>query len=97
MKDFVKLVGSSNNEITEVQPSDAHGKKVVRRSFAHIRIGVGALEGFQLIGRNKEMNNIIELILNKDRQHCEVTSVWGDGWSWKNHTSRRCLSKPRVE
>jgi hypothetical protein len=77
--DEIKEVQSTDSdEIVEVEPTDAEGKKVVRRSLTRARTSVGALES-QLIGREKQITEINEVILNKDIQQCRVISVWGMG------------------
>ncbi|CAL4980388.1 unnamed protein product [Urochloa decumbens] len=91
-KDSVKPVSSSdtattntNNqavalgEITEVESKDADKKKVVTKSLTRIRTGVGASEESQLIGREREILEVIDLILNKGNEKGQVISVWGMG------------------
>lgn len=68
----------AHGEITEGESKDADGKNVVPKSLTRIRTGVGAEES-QLIGRQTEILEVIELILNKDNQQGQVISVWGMG------------------
>ena len=53
-------------EIIDDQSMDADEKKVARKSLTRIRTRGGALEGLQLIGRKKELSEIIDLISNND-------------------------------
>ncbi|CAL4992239.1 unnamed protein product [Urochloa decumbens] len=66
-------------EITEVESKDADKKKVVAKSLTRIRTGVGASEESQLIRREREILEVIDLILNKGNQKGQVISVWGMG------------------
>ncbi|CAL4983804.1 unnamed protein product [Urochloa decumbens] len=94
-KDLVKPLSSSAvvpGEITDDQSKDADGKKVVR-SLTHIRTSVGALE--ELIGRKKEITDIIELILNRDQQ-CQVISLWGMGGLGKTTLISGVYQSPKL-
>ncbi|WVZ50829.1 hypothetical protein U9M48_002050 [Paspalum notatum var. saurae] len=68
-----------HGEIIEDQSKDADEKKVVTKSLTRIRTGVGASEESQLIGREKEIIEVIDLISNKDREKVQVIAVWGMG------------------
>ncbi|CAL4992230.1 unnamed protein product [Urochloa decumbens] len=94
-KDLVKPLSSSAvvlGEITDDQSKDADGKKVVR-SLTHIRTSVGALE--ELIGRKKEITDIIELILNRDQQ-CQVISLRGMGGLGKTTLISGVYQSPKL-
>ncbi|KAG2562908.1 hypothetical protein PVAP13_8KG301500 [Panicum virgatum] len=65
-------------ETKEDESKDADGKNVVTKSLTRIRTGVGAEES-QLIGRQREILEVVELISNKDSQRSQVISVWGMG------------------
>jgi hypothetical protein len=67
VEDLLKSVCSLDDEVTEVQPTDADGKKVVRRSLTRTRTSVGAYWAKQT---NDRHDDTIELILNKDSQQC---------------------------
>ncbi|WVZ81889.1 hypothetical protein U9M48_029220 [Paspalum notatum var. saurae] len=67
------------SEIIEDQCKDVDEKKVATRSLTRIRTGVGALEESQLIGREKEILKVIDLISNMDSQQAQVIAVWGMG------------------
>ena len=67
-------------EIIDDQSMDADEKKVARKSLTRIRTRGGALEELQLIGRKKEISEIIDLISNNDNsQQVQVISLWGMG------------------
>uniref|UniRef100_A0A0D9Z064 Pib variant protein n=1 Tax=Oryza glumipatula TaxID=40148 RepID=A0A0D9Z064_9ORYZ len=69
----------AHGDIIDDQSMDADEKKVVRKSLTRIRTSVGASEESQLIGREKEMSEIIDLILKDNSQQVQVISVWGMG------------------
>ncbi|KAJ1276048.1 hypothetical protein BS78_05G184400 [Paspalum vaginatum] len=69
----------AQGEIIEDQSKDADEKKVVTKSLTRIRTGVGASEESQLIGREKEIIEVIDLISNKNSQKVQVIAVWGMG------------------
>ncbi|CAN6372607.1 unnamed protein product [Urochloa humidicola] len=66
-------------EITEDEPKDANGEKVVAKSLTRIRTGVVASDETQLIGRKREILEVIDLISNEDSQKGQVISVCGMG------------------
>ncbi|TVU09042.1 hypothetical protein EJB05_42482, partial [Eragrostis curvula] len=65
-------------EIIEDQSEDADEKNV-KKSFKRIKTNAGALQESQLIGREKEIAKINELISSKDSQQVHVISVYGMG------------------
>ncbi|CAL5076539.1 unnamed protein product [Urochloa decumbens] len=75
---------STNNSLV---PSDetlenqhiGANEEMVRKSLTRTRTIEGAWEESLLIGREKEKNDIINLILNRDAQQLTVISVWGMG------------------
>ncbi|RLM69549.1 hypothetical protein C2845_PM17G12230 [Panicum miliaceum] len=68
----------AHSEITYDQSIDTDEKKVVR-SLTRIRTSVSALEESQLIGRQKEISEILNLISNQGSQQVQVISIWGMG------------------
>jgi hypothetical protein len=66
-------------EITEDESKHAGGNKVVTKRLTRIMTGVGASDESQLIGREKEILEVIDLISSEDSQHRQVISVWGMG------------------
>ncbi|XP_062182896.1 disease resistance protein PIK6-NP-like [Phragmites australis] len=109
-KDSVKIISSSDTattstndrtvapvDITEVQSKDDDEKNAVKKSLTRIRTGVGALEESQLIGREKEIFNIIALILNKDNQQGQVISVWGMGGLGKTTLANGVYQSPMLK
>ncbi|CAM0147531.1 unnamed protein product [Urochloa decumbens] len=95
-KDLMKPLSSSvvvPGEITDDQSKDADGKVV--RSLTQIRTSVGALEESRIIGRKKEINDIIELTLNRDQQ-CQVISVWGMGGVGKTTLISGVYQSPKL-
>ncbi|RLM59022.1 hypothetical protein C2845_PM18G09660 [Panicum miliaceum] len=77
-------------EITEDQSKDA-AEKEVKRTLTRIRTSVGDLEESHLIGRDKKISDIIDLISNKDSQCGQVISVWRMGGLGKTNASQRLL------
>jgi hypothetical protein len=65
-------------EITEDESKDADGNKVTK-TLTRTRTGAGASEESQLIGRQKEILEVIDLISNEDSQQGQVISVCGMG------------------
>ncbi|TVU20687.1 hypothetical protein EJB05_32871 [Eragrostis curvula] len=53
--------------------------KVVKKSISRIRTRAGGLEESQLIGREKEIAYLNNLISNRDNQQVQVISVYGMG------------------
>ncbi|KXG28795.1 hypothetical protein SORBI_3005G167500 [Sorghum bicolor] len=69
-----------HGEITDDQSMDADEKKVAKKSLSRTRTRVSGLEELQLIGRNREISKIIDLVSNSDNsQQVQVISVWGMG------------------
>ncbi|TVU25062.1 hypothetical protein EJB05_27538, partial [Eragrostis curvula] len=64
-------------DIIEDQLNDADGKKVVRKSITRIMTSAGALTQSQLIGREKQVAHIDQLLSKRDSH--QVISVWGMG------------------
>ncbi|CAM0943375.1 unnamed protein product [Alopecurus aequalis] len=64
-------------EIKDGQSNDVHKERMVKEKLPHTIAGV--LEEFQLVGREKEKNDIMELILKEATQQIEVIAVWGMG------------------
>jgi len=54
-------------------------EKMVRKSFTRIGTISCALVESQLVGREKEKSDLINLISKQDDQQCTVISVWGMG------------------
>ncbi|KAG2640734.1 disease resistance protein Pik-2-like isoform X1 [Panicum virgatum] len=54
-------------------------EKMVRKSFTRIGTISCALVESQLVGREKEKSDLINLISKQDGQQCTVISVWGMG------------------
>jgi len=67
----------STSEMSEIQPEGADGSNAARNS--RINIVTNYLDKPQLIGRDQEKSDIIELILNQAGQDLPVISVWGMG------------------
>jgi len=82
--DVKMAISSTNNhtvahsEITYDQTIHADEKKVVR-SLTRISTSVNELEESHLIGRQKEISEIINLLSNEGSQQVQVISVWGMG------------------
>ncbi|TVU15709.1 hypothetical protein EJB05_39247, partial [Eragrostis curvula] len=71
--------GMPTNEVLLDGSEDVYGNKVVRNSLDFIRSTAGALEKSHLIGREKEVHDIIQIILNQNSQQLQVISVYGMG------------------
>jgi hypothetical protein len=56
-----------------------------------------ALKESQLVGRENEKSELINLISKQDDQETMVISVWGMGGLGKNYSSQRDLPKPRAK
>ncbi|CAL4891978.1 unnamed protein product [Urochloa decumbens] len=67
----------STSEMSGIQPEGAAGNNAARNSRINIRTNY--LDQSQLIGRDQEKSDIIELILNQTGQELPVISVWGMG------------------
>jgi hypothetical protein len=66
----------------EVQGNQCKGgieSKVVSKSLTRIKTMASALEGSQLVSREKEKTNIIKLLSYQPGQELRVISVWGMG------------------
>ncbi|KAM3245528.1 hypothetical protein ACQJBY_056701 [Aegilops geniculata] len=76
-----KLSNIPENEIQVVQSNaEVDGNMTVQKRFTRIYTMAGVLEEFQLIGREKEKSDIIELIGEQARTHqFQVIVVWGMG------------------
>ncbi|VAI51947.1 unnamed protein product [Triticum turgidum subsp. durum] len=76
-----KLPNIAENEIQEDQSNaDVDGNITVQKRFTRTYTMTGVLEEFQLIGREKEKSDIIELIGEQARTHqFQVIVVWGMG------------------
>ena len=84
-------------EIIDDQSMDADEKKVARKSLTRIRTRGGALEELQLIGRKKEISEIIDLISNNDNsQQVQVISLWGMGGLGKTTLVRGVYQSPKL-
>ncbi|RCV32086.1 hypothetical protein SETIT_6G229700v2 [Setaria italica] len=70
---------SGTNVIVGNQSQGGDERKVFTKSLTHIKTMVSALEESQLIGRQKEKADIIQLISNPSSQGLSVISVWGMG------------------
>lgn len=70
---------ASNNEILENQSKCGNERKVVTKSLTRIKTMANALEESQLIGRKKEVVDMVKLISNELGQQFSVISVWGMG------------------
>lgn len=69
----------AHDKIIDDQSMDVDEKKVVRKSLTLIRTNGGGLEQSQLIGRNKEIFEIVDLLSNDGSQQVQVISMWGMG------------------
>nr|UBY07351.1 NBS-LRR disease resistance protein [Dasypyrum villosum] len=77
---------SEDNEMTMIQKSLTHNSNVQ-----------GPLEEFQLIGREKEVSDIIELILeHSSTQQIQVIAVWGKGGVGKSTLIRNIYHSQEV-
>ncbi|KAF7087281.1 hypothetical protein CFC21_090480 [Triticum aestivum] len=76
-----KLSNIPENEIQEDQSNaDVEGNMTVQKRFTRTYTMAGVLEEFQLIGREKEKSDIIELIVEQASTHqFQVIVVWGMG------------------
>uniref|UniRef100_A0A8R7QUZ3 NB-ARC domain-containing protein n=1 Tax=Triticum urartu TaxID=4572 RepID=A0A8R7QUZ3_TRIUA len=76
-----KLPNIAENEIQEDQSNaDVDGNITVQKRFTRTYTMTGVLDEFQLIGREKEKSDIIELIGEQARTHqFQVIVVWGMG------------------
>uniref|UniRef100_A0ACD5YWN0 Uncharacterized protein n=1 Tax=Avena sativa TaxID=4498 RepID=A0ACD5YWN0_AVESA len=76
-----KLPYTADNDIEEDQSNnDVDGKIRVQERLTHTNTMTGVLEEFQLIGREKEKSDIIELIREQaSTQQFEVIALWGMG------------------
>ncbi|KAM0888461.1 hypothetical protein ACQ4PT_028344 [Festuca glaucescens] len=72
---------TSENEIQEDQYNTyVDGKMIMQDRLTHTNTIAGALEEFQIIGREKEKSDIIELIRKQaSTQQFQVIAVWGMG------------------
>uniref|UniRef100_A0A0E0CT49 NB-ARC domain-containing protein n=1 Tax=Oryza meridionalis TaxID=40149 RepID=A0A0E0CT49_9ORYZ len=86
----------AHGDIIDDQSMDADEKKVVRKSLARIRTSIGASEESQLIGREKEISKIIDLILNDNSQQVQVISVWGMGGLGKTTLVSGVYQSPKL-
>ena len=82
-------------EIVEDQSKDT-AKKEVKRTLTRIRTSVGDLEEYHLIGRDKEIFDIIDLISNKDIRFGQVISVWGMGGLGKTTLVNGVYQSPKI-
>jgi predicted ATPase len=76
-----KLTYAAENEIVEDHSNtNDDGKMVVQQRLTHANTMSCVLEEFQLIGREKEKSDIIELIQEQaSTQEFEVIALWGMG------------------
>ena len=82
-------------EIVEDQSKDT-AKKEVKRTLTRIRTSVCDLEESHLIGRDKEISDIINLISNKDIRFGQVISVWGMGGLGKTTLVNGVYQSPKI-
>ena len=82
-------------EIVEDQSKDT-AKKEVKRTLTRIRTSVGDLEESHLIGRDKEIFDIIDLISNEDIRFGQVISVWGMGGLGKTTLVNGVYQSPKI-
>ncbi|CAM0881632.1 unnamed protein product [Alopecurus aequalis] len=68
-----------NNEILEDQSKGDTSKKLVRGSLTRIRTMAIALEESHVVGREKEKDDIINLVASQVTDQLQVISVWGMG------------------
>ncbi|XP_047042933.1 disease resistance protein RPM1-like [Lolium rigidum] len=66
-------------EILEDQSKVVDGKKVVGKSITRIRTMAAALEESQIVGREKEKEEIVKLVTSQVTNRFQVVSVWGMG------------------
>ncbi|CAM0958626.1 unnamed protein product [Alopecurus aequalis] len=59
--------------------STNEGKNAVKKSLTHMRTMVAALEESQVVGREKEKDEIISLVKSQGTEQFQVISVWGMG------------------
>ncbi|RLM69110.1 Pi-b protein [Panicum miliaceum] len=83
-------------EITELQSNDADEKEVVKKSPSCIGTSVDVLDESQLIGREKDISDIIELMLNHGRKQYQVISVWGMGGVGKTSLVESVYQSPKL-
>jgi hypothetical protein len=69
----------NTSEIEGTQSNASNERKVFTKSLTHIKTTVSALEESELIGREKEKDDIIKLISDPSSQKLSVISVWGMG------------------
>jgi hypothetical protein len=75
-------LSSSNeatNEISENQSEDGNGTKLTTSGFTRIKTMVHVWKESQIIGRENEKSNMINLISNQSSEEVLVISVWGMG------------------
>ncbi|RLM58482.1 putative disease resistance RPP13-like protein 3 [Panicum miliaceum] len=82
-------------EIIEDQSKD-DAENEVKRTLTRIRTSVGDLDESHLIGRYKEISDIIDLISNKDIRFSQVISVWGMGGLGKTTLVNSVYQSPKL-
>ncbi|CAM0943379.1 unnamed protein product [Alopecurus aequalis] len=76
------ITNSTSLPITEIQDNQSNDvdiARMVKEKLPHTSTISGVLEEFQLVGREKEKIDIMELILKEATQQFEVIAVWGMG------------------
>lgn len=72
-------------------------EKIARKSLGRQGTTACALEESELVGREKEKSDLINLISRQDNQHTVVISVWGMGGLGKTTLVKEDLPKPRAK
>uniref|UniRef100_A0A0A9DTK9 Disease resistance protein RPM1 n=1 Tax=Arundo donax TaxID=35708 RepID=A0A0A9DTK9_ARUDO len=67
------------NEIPGGQSKGSNERNAITKSFTRIKTMASALEESQLIGREKEKSDVVQLVSNQPHQEPPVISVWGMG------------------